>query len=397
MSLDIYISTETVGSISGFTPDLLIVPCSSASTEKMIGRRCRVTMIAVPLLVIAVVITYWKSTDDMASKTKVAPAEHVVRYATIHTKDLGQNQAENIDTALEERNNAIPPLPQQFVPLSEKTVNGVEKFVFFIGHGRSGHSIIGSMMDAHPDMVIAHEYMLFHELMRRNFTSKWVLFNELSLSSYEAVKSGLRSPVNGSTQYMNVSWQGKFRNLKVIGDKSGGNATRTYSRFPTQFTKAYARLVEVVQMPIRVLHVIRNPFDVITTRLLYHKSPILGLKVTSALNIKEYTHTRGLEKEINDFFREVQAEADMIQPLNLTVFEIHHADFIKDPETTIRSICKFLDIECPIDYVQACRDKTHTSNSRSRDSLVWTEKFISNVTDRMSKFSFFRRYSFYRD
>ena len=100
---------------------------------------------------------------------------------------------------------------------------------------------------------------------------------------------------------------------------------------------------------------------------------------------------------IDNFFREVQAEVDMIQPLNLTVFEIHHANFIKDPETTIRSICKFLDIECPIDYVQACHDKTHTSISRSRDSVVWTERLISNVTDRMSKFSIFSRYSFYTD
>lgn len=361
----------------------------------MNGRR-HLTTIVVLLLVAAVVIIYWKATDSMPSQTSTAPTELAVRPAAIHTKYSSRKKAEHY-IALDEWSNAIPTLPQQFVPLSENIVKSVEKFVFFIGHGRSGHSIIGSMMDAHPDMVIAHEFMLFHELMHRNVTSKEALFNELYLSSYEAVKSGLRSPEKGYTQYMNVSWQGKFRTLKVIGDKSGGNTTRTYSYFPTQFTKVYERFVTMVQLPIRVLHVIRNPFDVIATRMLYHRSPVRGTKITSVLNITTYKSTKGLQVEIDDFFREVQAGADMIQPLNLTVLEIHHADFVKDPETTIRSICKFLDIECPIEYVQACHDKAYISTSRSRNSLVWTEEFILNVTDRMSKYSIFRRYSFYSD
>ena len=50
--------------------------------------------------------------------------------------------------------DALPLLP-------ESTVNSVEKFVFFVGYRRSGHSMIGSVMDAHPDMIIAHEYLLF--------------------------------------------------------------------------------------------------------------------------------------------------------------------------------------------------------------------------------------------
>jgi len=46
----------------------------------------------------------------------------------------------------------------RLVPLSESEVDGVEKFVLFIGHSKSGHSIISAMMDAHPNIVIAIEY-----------------------------------------------------------------------------------------------------------------------------------------------------------------------------------------------------------------------------------------------
>ena len=30
-------------------------------------------------------------------------------------------------------------------------------YCFFVGHPRSGHSIVGGLLDAHPDVVIAHE------------------------------------------------------------------------------------------------------------------------------------------------------------------------------------------------------------------------------------------------
>ena len=34
----------------------------------------------------------------------------------------------------------------------------VKKFVFFEGYGRSGHSIIGSLMDAHPHVIIPYQF-----------------------------------------------------------------------------------------------------------------------------------------------------------------------------------------------------------------------------------------------
>ena len=44
--------------------------------------------------------------------------------------------------------------------LTQDVVNHIEKFILFIGYPRSGHSIVGSLMDAHPHMVIANEFLL---------------------------------------------------------------------------------------------------------------------------------------------------------------------------------------------------------------------------------------------
>lgn len=69
-------------------------------------------------------------------------------------------------------------LPLHFVPLTRSVIDGVEKFVIFIGYPRSGHSIIGSYMDSHTNMIIAHEYPLFKNLSQKKM-SKYALFNVL--------------------------------------------------------------------------------------------------------------------------------------------------------------------------------------------------------------------------
>ena len=95
-----------------------------------------------------------------------------------------------------ERASLIP-----ILNLPQGVIDGVKKFVFFVGHPRSGHSIVGSFMDAHPNMVIAHEFMLFRQLLSTKQIpgrstipySKADLFNALySYSAYDST-SGWRS------------------------------------------------------------------------------------------------------------------------------------------------------------------------------------------------------------
>lgn len=39
----------------------------------------------------------------------------------------------------------------------------IHTFVLFVGYPRSGHSLIGSIMDAHPNVIIAHEVKQLHQ------------------------------------------------------------------------------------------------------------------------------------------------------------------------------------------------------------------------------------------
>jgi hypothetical protein len=49
--------------------------------------------------------------------------------------------------------NAAPTHPVVETP----DFSNVRTFILFVGYPRSGHSLIGSIMDAHPNIIIAHE------------------------------------------------------------------------------------------------------------------------------------------------------------------------------------------------------------------------------------------------
>ena len=296
---------------------------------------------------------------------------------------------------------------KQPVKLSQEVVNGIKKFVFFIGYPRSGHSIIGSMMDAHPNMVIAHEFMLFKKLsqgsQRSQLKNKTFLFNKLYWDSYKDAHRGWRSTSEqnkGYTLEINSPWQGTFEHLKVIGDKSGGVTVMNYMASPIRFQQHYRFLQQTLDnIPIHVIHVVRNPYDMIATCTLYKaavKHDLHGSKHKASETHKFNTPTllKSKAHQVRLFAGAVQR---MIHTFHLNVLEVHAEELIRDPKLTIQRICGFLEVTCPEDYLQQCYDKTYKSVSRTRDTVSWSSAALAFVSDMIREYSFFRRYSFEKD
>ena len=100
---------------------------------------------------------------------------------------------------------------------------GVETFLMFIGYPRSSHSLMGAILDAHPHIVIPHEYHIVNrwsiyqdEALINTGMQKYLLFYNLhSLSTWQAVFGNrAKKPVfldDGIYSY-NVpgAWQGTF-------------------------------------------------------------------------------------------------------------------------------------------------------------------------------------------
>ena len=307
--------------------------------------------------------------------------------------------------------------------LPQDVIDGVEKFVFFVGYPRSGHSIIGSFLDAHPNMVIAHEFMLLRKWRQFNLKktghnklqNKTYLFNALYQSSVHNSDTGWRSRDRDSKNYtLNVDspWMGKYdRHISVIGDKSGGMTTLAYIDSPGNFTLHYKQLKETVGVPIKVLYGVRNPFDLVSTSALYD----VGRKTRNTTQEKfvssfkadmgklrneefkkaRFDNEKALERNLNlikSLASAIMKLTDLIGPSN--VLELHNSELVSDPNSTLTKICAFLEVDCSPDYLQACSGKVFNSVSKSRELVVWPKRLQSMVEDMIKSYPFFKRYSF---
>ena len=99
----------------------------------------------------------------------------------------------------------------------------VKTILFFIGYSRSRHTLLGSLLDAHPHMIIADETSAF--VRWRSNPHRWInssiyeYYSTLLASSRRVVSNGRRSQVSeGSVSnatsnfryYVPNQWQGNF-------------------------------------------------------------------------------------------------------------------------------------------------------------------------------------------
>lgn len=281
----------------------------------------------------------------------------------------------------------------------------VKKFVFFIGYPRSGHSIVGALMDAHPHVIIAHEFFLFSKFGQLNMIPdrlwKGNLFDELYTKSVADAYKVRMDSKKGYTLSVNDLWQGTYNNyVEVIGDKSGGDATKEYLKDKKEFKRNYAKLRQGLAIPIRIIHVVRNPFDIISTPLVLKEVGIqqyakfkTDAKLSSAhLNISDDR----MRFQIDKFFGMVEAVTEMTKELFgwKNVFEVHNCDLVKNPKKTLSGIFQFLGLETSDHFLELCAAKVFKSVSRSRDAITWSPELREMVEKKMRSYMMFDRYNF---
>ena len=316
-------------------------------------------------------------------------------YGLVTTKDQSSG-GKNSTQATEVDSETFSP-KRTYSPLGGKEISMVEKFVFFVGYSRSGHSIVASLLDAHPNIIIAHEYNLFRKWKGSMYQNRSFLYNELYQNSYNNAEKGWRSSVKnqkGYTLAVEDSWQGSFEKLLVIGEKSGAVTVQTYNNDPWLFTQALKELQHTVQVPVKVIHVVRNPYDIISTRLLYADGKTHKSKVHATMDMK-HVSPHNLSMQVNRTIHVVQSVQELLQNCSLTSLEIHTADLVVDPKHVMNNLCLFLGVDCSEEYLKKCSDKIFVRQSQTRHLVEWSEELVEKVYQMIIKpYQPFWRYTF---
>lgn len=256
---------------------------------------------------------------------------------------------------------------------AKKNFTNINQYCIFIGYQRSGSSLVGSLLDAHPNVVIAHELnaMKFFEAKY----SKNQIYYLLLQNSQEFAQQG-RSWSGYSYEVPN-QWQGKFSNLQIIGDKKAALSTIKLG----QNSQLLQQIRQTLQLPIKFVHVYRNPYDNITT--MFKKKDRKSTKLLDFEGTIDYYFE--LCETINKLKKNIEPQ---------DIFELKHELLIDNPQKALQELCNFLGIEANKDYLNDCASIVFKSPRKTRETIEWSEAQIELVKSKMAKFDFLQGYCY---
>ncbi|XP_065182616.1 uncharacterized protein LOC135813450 [Sycon ciliatum] len=293
------------------------------------------------------------------------------------------------------------------LPLSPAIVDKVKKFVFFIGYPRSSHTLMGSLLDAHPHVLISNEYNLPWRYARDRSMTKQSIFERLyTKSRYDSLQGYRRDPkvpiptipgllYMGSTYSYHVhdQWQGRFnQTIAVIGDKKGGDTTHFLAT--AEGRAVFQEMMKKIGIPLYIIHVVRNPFDNIATFALRS----LNLRFTTTKD-NPLDNPRELEVQTEKYFALVRLNAKLHNNRDMFphLVDIHSRHVKHQPRKVMHKVCQFLELECSTSYLDACERAVHASKSRTRDLIVWPKSLKTHIQANIDAVPFLNGYTFQSD
>lgn len=251
----------------------------------------------------------------------------------------------------------------------------VETYCTFIGYSRSGHSLVAALLDAHPNIVMAHELRAL-KYIKHAFDRNalyYLLYQGTRVRGHSWQRKG------GYTYDVPNQWQGAFKDLKVIGNKHGEFTIR----YLAANSNLLPKLQKVVGVPVKFIHVVRNPFDNIAT-----------IAIRTAGEKGKEVHSE-IENSIEHYFWICQAVLKVKAMVEVAdVFDLRHEDFVKEPQEQLRQLCLWLDVEPSSNYLADCKKIVFESPRKSRHKIQWTDELKQQVQNKIATVPFLEGYTF---
>ena len=251
--------------------------------------------------------------------------------------------------------------------MNKRYFHDVERFCVFIGYPGSGHTLIGSLLDAHPNAIIADECNVL-KYVDAGF-SRQQIFYLLSRNSQLAAAAGRKRA--GYFYHVPGQWQGRFQKLRLIGDKKAG----AFSYRMTAQPPLLERLQRLVNVEITFIHVIRNPYDIISTLSLRSGAPL-------AVSVKNFFTRCG----------RVESIKRRVKPTD--VYDLRHEDFLRSPKAGLRDLGNFLNLPADEKFFDACASIVFQSAHQSRFDAPWNQALIDTVKQNMARHEFLDAYGY---
>lgn len=223
----------------------------------------------------------------------------------------------------------------------------LECYCLFAGYPRSGHSLVGSIVDAHRYMMLGDEIETTTFAMEGH--SQEYIFDRLVARSKKVARTYIDS------------WQRNCKELRVIGDKPRPPLAWSLKREKPWRVDPTAglKLLETIQIPVKIVHVLRNPFDTI-----------------AAIKIHNWTNT--LDEAANLFFSTFDANMQ-VREMGWPWTDVYLEGLIHSPKEVVGALCDFLEQDAPPDYLAACAEAIWLSPRRRTSEVEWPAHLTESI------------------
>ncbi|MGI8828224.1 MAG: sulfotransferase [Candidatus Limnocylindria bacterium] len=252
-------------------------------------------------------------------------------------------------------------------------LSSVETYCLFLGHARSGHSILGALLDAHPEMAISDELDAM-SYVKAGFQRDQVLWLSVKVARDQAARHRLKRGRGGKIYSYRVpgQWQGRTQQLRVVGDSNAGGTVRALTDNPDLLQQLQDSMHG---LGVRFVHVARNPYDNIGTMML--------------------RSGRTFESAFDRYFENWQLIDAMVDRIGRArIHTLRHEHLVTAPRETIAAVCRFLGVEASQAYLDACAGVLFDAPARSRHSVNWSTDQRARIAARIKDFEALHGYSF---
>jgi hypothetical protein len=246
----------------------------------------------------------------------------------------------------------------------------VRTFCFFVGHNKSGTSLLGGLLDAHPQIVLADEADAL-QYVEAGFDRDTVFHVLYRSARAEARKGRVTARRLEPYSYLVPGQsQGTSTQPRVVGDSTSGTSTRRLGEHPELLDRLRAFGTDV-----RVIQVIRNPFD-----------PIAAMMIRGR---------RTFDNAIDHYFSACGALDEIRARLGSgELLPMRYEDVVADPASALRGACAFVGVDADAGYVSACTSIIRPEPDRSREWVEWPREHIEAVERRIADFDFLDGYAY---
>jgi len=245
-------------------------------------------------------------------------------------------------------------------------------FCCFAGFARSGTSLVGSILNAHPKCAVSHELDVVTKLLDNGVSREQAFQMIINKVGEEAQKGKRWCPTVDGGKYhfdkLGLS-QKKLDEVEVIGDKKAGKTLFTLcgAQISKDATVELDRLRNIVQVPIRVLICHRDPFSVFSA--LKMGGHPFGIKWCSFDRMMGHI----------DLLRKVLAPEELI--------EVWLEELTSKPQEELRRIFQRLGVVASDEFISSMA--SHVWSKPNRRSCL-NESEVAEVKAAIEKYDFLK-------